>query len=409
MRGVVESDEFVANLSDLVRHHRKTFAWYDKLLADRGVGQVTSLAELPILDAAILQEHYYSQLREDLNDADVFLTSGTSGGGRKQIKYSKADEEAYIRHRKGFFQNFLATVPRPAIAVADLGTGHAAASAHRVFLELGFEARDIEFTEPLERHVELLRQWQPAVLFTMPMILDRIMGATSDRFGIKKIAVVGDLAPANWRRSVAREFRLQLDDVLDLYGSIEIGAIAYLAAESGRYQFHDHIFAEVIEPANNDNGSGADQGTGVLALTSFAREYFPAVRFRTDDVVRGLRTVAAGGRHIQTFERLLGRCGEEYKHGERISQHDIYSAVRDVFDGAPFEVVAGDNLEVRVVTDCLDEKRVSEFRGRLAALCPDVGQMIASALVGDIRVIAIKETDLQSLRGKRIVGKRGAD
>jgi phenylacetate-coenzyme A ligase PaaK-like adenylate-forming protein len=402
-----ESEDRRATLLALVGRYRKTFAWYDKLLTDRKIDKM-SLADLPIVDTEILQDHYYSALRTDFRDADAFLTSGTSGGARKRILFSNADREAYSKQRKGIFEKFLGHIRRPAVAVADLGTGHAAASANRVFRELGFDAHDIDFTQPLERHVELLNQWQPAVLFTMPMILERLMAATSSRFGIKKIIVVGDLAPIGWRRSVAAEFNLEAGDVLDVYGSIEMGAIAYLNVETGAYQFHDHILAEVLNLTRSDTADSCrDTGNGILILTSLTRDYFPAARFRTDDVIAGLKTSTRNGRIFQTFDEILGRCGPEFKNGERISQHDIVTAVRETFGAVPFEVFSGKPFEVRIVTENLTTQKITEFRSRLSVLCPDVGQMIKSGLVDDVRVTAIEAKELRSSSGKRIVGSRG--
>ena len=407
MHWSAEPEERTAELSALIGRYRKTFAWYDELLADRKTRGV-SLADLPIVDTEVLQDHYYSAPRTSLCDADAFLTSGTSGGARKRILFSHADREAYNKQRKRVFEKFLDCIRRPAIAVADLGTGHAAASANRVFRELGFDAHDIDFTQPLERHVELLSKWRPAVLFTMPMILDRLVAATSDRFGVKKIIVVGDLAPTGWRRSVATAFGLETGDVLDVYGSIEMGAIAYLNVETGAYEFHDHIRAEVLSlVTNGDTDSCSDTGDGILILTSLTRDYFPAARFRTDDMITGLKTSTKDGKIFQTFVEILGRSGPEFKNGERISQHDIMTAVRETFGAVPFEVFSGKPLEVRIVTENLTAQKITEFRSRLAVLCPDVGQMIKSGLVDDVRVAAIKASELKSSGGKRIMGSRG--
>ncbi|MCZ9340474.1 hypothetical protein NGM37_22200, partial [Streptomyces sp. TRM76130] len=201
-----------------------------------------------------------------------------SGGQRKRILYSPADDDAYVAQRRQLFAEFTRSVPPGAVAVADLGTGHAAASARRVFLELGFEAHDIDFTRPVDEHVAKLNAWRPEVFFTMPMILDRLLQA---RPGLdirpRKIMVVGDVAPPAWRAHVAERFGLRHEDVLDVFGSIEIGAIAYSCVQTGLYHFHDHILPEVLHPeelthlTENDRVPSRQEGSGALLLTSFTR------------------------------------------------------------------------------------------------------------------------------------------
>ena len=65
-------------------------------------------------------------------------------------------------------------------------------------------------------------------------------------------------------------------DVLDVVGSIEVGAIAYHCADTGLYHFHDHILPEVHRPADLYADCPHDvpaprPGDGILVLTSLAR------------------------------------------------------------------------------------------------------------------------------------------
>lgn len=394
-------------LSALVRHHAKTFRWYGQLLRDRGLDETAAFRALPILDERSLTEHYYACRRDDLPGAVAYLTSGTTGGMRKRILYSPDDHRDYVDQRRRLFSRFIGGVTPGMTAVADLGTGHAAASAREIFCHLGLEAYEVDFTRPVEEHVELLNRWQPDVFFSMPMIIDQLLreGSGLD-IRPRKIIVVGDVAPTAWRRHVAARFGLGFEDVLDVLGSIEVGAIAHFCAQTGLYHFHDHVIPEVLQPSQLYADCGTVLGTedspsGVLLLTSFARRYFPAVRFVTNDVIMGLRTIEWQGREVNAFERIEGRFGGDVKHGERLSDHDICVAVNEVFPNALFEVRARGAVEIRVVTERVTPEQAARLRASLRTSNPDVVQMIDSRLVEELVVTAVGLEELAAGGAKR--------
>ena len=388
-------------LARLVAGHRRRFSWYDTLLAAGGTASSAPLEALPRIDEALLTAHYYRAEQAPDPGEQLFLTSGTSGGARKRISYSAADHEAYVAQRKAIFAEFLADVPAASIAAADLGTGHAAASAVRIFRELGYDARSIDFSLPLEQHVALLNEWQPAVLFTMPMILDQLLRVATTAIAPRKVIVVGDIAPESWRRRVARELGIRFEDVLDVYGSIEVGAIAYYVAAAGEYHFHDHILPEAIAVA------GGAQSPRELLLTSFSRSHFPAVRFATQDEIRGLRRSSWRGHPVWALDCIAGRLDGDFKCGERISQYDLCRAVNEAFPGALFDVLRTQPLTVRIVAAEIDPQRERVFHDSLMALCPDVALMVRSRLAQCIRLAAIPPSQLQASRGKRRLAATG--
>ncbi|WP_226351119.1 hypothetical protein [Pseudonocardia sp. ICBG601] len=390
------------HVAELVDRYRARFDWYRDMLDTAGAHRTGRLADLPLLDSEILTRHYYGDTRE-VPGTHAFFTSGTSGGARKQILYCEQDDADYIAHRGDLFTKFLTGIAPDEVAVADLGTGHAAASARQIFTDLGLQARDIDFRAPLPEHLERLSEWQPAVLFTMPMILDRIMAALPEPdFRPRKIMVVGDVAPAAWRAGVAHWFGISPNDVMDVFGSIEIGAIGYSCAETGLYHFHDHIVAEVVSPDTVVPGaSPRPPGDGLLLLTSTARRQFPALRYVTGDLVAGLRTIRRYGRDVQVFDRIEGRITSDYKHGERLSGHDLTHVMATVFPGRPFEAMDDGHLRIRVAGDPVTDEEQRALRAAVADVAPDVATMVDSGLVRPIEVEAVHATDLRSGHGKR--------
>ena len=209
--------------------------------------------------------------------------------------------------------------------MADLGTGHAAASAAEIFEALDLEGHDISIDLPIEKHVELLREWRPDVLYTMPMILERLIGTGATFHTPRWIFVLGDLAPPEWRASVEHSLGMAKGHIVDLLGSIEVGAIAYSQGLTGGYVFHEQICAEAIEPDDPRSDGGK-----LLVLTSMTRDGFPAVRYVAGDLVAGFN-----GRG---YERHLGRSGSELKHGEMLSMPAIAAAIASVSPGTAWSV-----------------------------------------------------------------------
>ncbi|MCK7625311.1 hypothetical protein MUU72_19740 [Streptomyces sp. RS10V-4] len=298
-----------ADLACLAARYAVRFPWYGHLLARRGVLGSDRLDELPVLGPDLLDAHYYTAPHPQFPCAGVYFSSGTSTGRPKRVLYSAADDDACAGRHRALFEEFLGGLPVGSVAVTDLGACHVAASARRIFLEMGFDARGIDVERPLGEHTGLLNACRPDVLFTLPQILDRLLRSPDPlRIAPRKVIVIGGLAPAGWRRRVAERFGIGFADVLDLFGSVEIGAIAYYDAATGCYRFHDHILPEVVPPGPDPDASLPGGGSGALLLTSFARDCFPALRYATGDLISGLRRVEHGGRVGYVFDRIGGRA-----------------------------------------------------------------------------------------------------
>lgn len=127
---------------------------------------------------------------------------------------------------------------------------------------------------------------------------------------------------------MAGMFGIEPRDIIDTYGSIEIGTIAYYSHDHGRYIFADGIFAEGIGVHEIDEEvRPLRNNESILVLTSTVRRMLPALRFVTYDVVRDFRPVMIDGVEQQSFESIVKRVGQELKHGEKISLYDIEQVV----------------------------------------------------------------------------------
>ena len=355
---------------DAARRAAVRFPWYEDLLRESAFFAEPSLSRVPLLREPDLAETYYAAAADP--PGKLFNTSGTSTGVRKRVGWPTRDHQAYVAHRAAVFAPFLGDSSKT--AAADLGTGHAAASAVEIFNALGLRGSDIDVSWPVERHLEALRDTQPDFLYTMPMILERILAAGELGYVPRRIAVLGDLAPAEWRRAMAERLGMEPSHILDVLGSIEVGAIAYSDDRLGAYIFHSHIVPEITDD-------------GLLVLTSLERTGFPAVRYVSGDVVAGLRRFDVNGRRVWGYERHLGRRGDELKHGEMLSLHAISLVMASVAPGAVWDVRRDGHQAVIEIEPAVYSDVVAQaIRSAVRAAHPAVDRMINSGLIGDIGV-----------------------
>lgn len=386
-------------LAQQVERLAATFPWYAALLKSAG-SDLGKLPSLPAIDEATLVEHYYHAEHAGLTDAHSYLTSGTSSGKRKRILWSPGDQQRYVQQRQNIIRNFCGKGMTR--ACADLGTGHAAAAAGIIFSALGYEAELIDFSLPLDEHIASLNRFKPELFFTMPMILERLIASGGLDFRPRSIILLGDVASAAWQRQVARYFDLSPENILDLYGSIEVGSIAFYNHRLGCYQFDDHLIPELVSPATLYPDVTWAGDSGILLLTSFVRDYFPVVRFVTNDLVEGFTRRTWQGKEIFCYERCLGRFSAEYKHGERISLNDINEAMARHLPWCRYDLNdSGGRLTIRVAGDALSAEKIAAVKADMLGRNPDVAQMIESGLVEDIRMLAVDERQISTHSSKR--------
>lgn len=399
---------------DAVARTARQFPWYARLPG----ANAAAFEGLPLLTADVLEAHYYAAGNPlaDSGELQGYSTSGTSTGRRKTIYYSAQDEIDYLRIKLDVFRKLLGedegeggsgsgsgsgSGGRYRTAVSDMGTGHAAATAAEVFRRLGMKVHTLSYREPIDVHVDRLRDLRPEVLYTMPSILERILltaGDASATFGIARVILVGETASPAWMGRAAERLGLPPEAIADTYGSIEIGTIAYFDPRHGRYLLTEGLHAEGIgAEALGDGYEPLAPEERVLVLTSAVREAFPALRYVTYDVVRDLRTVTVDGVPRQSFQGIVKRIGPDLKHGEKISIYDIEEAVcRHVPDVGMRVYVVGNALRVHLYGVAPDSGLIARVQGELQEAVPAIGTMIRGGMLSGIEVVAEPYDDARS-------------
>lgn len=387
------------NLELWVKQNSVTFPWYSQLLRDRQA-DASRLETLPMITEELLTQHYYHAEHHLPEQYHSYLTSGTTSGKRKRILYSENDQRIYLQQRMGIIRNFCGE--GHVRACADLGTGHAAATAGEIFETMGCAVELIDFTRPIEQHIEVLNRFRPDIFFTMPMILDCLIATGKLDFQPKRIIVLGDVASLAWQSKIADYFHIKAEQVLDLFGSIEVGSIAFFNHPLGRYQFDPYLLPEVVPVQSLYPDAGYRGEGGILILTSFAREYFPAVRFVTNDLIDGFTQESFQGRTVYTYQRCLGRFSSEFKHGEKINLSDINDAMAKNLPYHRYDLDDHDGgLVIRIAVASISTQVSEAIKHDLLARNPDIAQMIASGLVGDIRIQCVDAKSITDNVSKR--------
>ncbi|GAB2697724.1 AMP-binding protein [Paenibacillus thermoaerophilus] len=383
----------------------RAFPWYADMI--RGT-DIRRLNDLPPMTAEVLERRYYAA-EPPAGACTVYRTSGTSGGTRKAIVYSEDDERRYVERKIELFRRLTGGLGYTR-AASDMGTGHAASTAETIFRELGFETLSIPYQAPVGEHLERLRAFRPDVLYTMPSLLDALLEAAADpaALGLKRVLLVGETASPEWQSNSAKLLGIARESVIDTYGCIEIGTIAYFRHDLGRYVLLDGLIAEGLDPSEAGlPDTELSPGESILTLTSFDRELFPAIRYVTYDVVRDLRETEVDGRKTATFQALVKRVGAELKHGEKISLYDIEEVVcRHILHAAIRVGVARNRLAVgiRAAKESLTAERLEAIRLDLQEKLPEIGRMISGGLLDEIVVYA--DADGQPLRSGVVKHKK---
>ncbi|GFN33678.1 AMP-binding protein [Paenibacillus xylaniclasticus] len=379
------------HMNRLAAYYARRFPWYAELLRSHSQHE----GQLPIMTADLLERHYYTAPAP--KGSFVYRTSGTSGGTRKAIVYSHADERRYLQVKAKLFSHITNSKPIRR-ALADMGTGHAAATALDVFRKLGWEADAIAYDAPLSEHVERLTTFRPDLFYTMPSLLDRVVCALKDpaSLGVRCIVTVGEPVSPQWRSAMAAAFGLSEKDVIDTYGSIEIGTIAWYDQAAGVYRLADGVSAEVVQPQELGLSDTLAHDEAALLLTSTQRAAFPAIRFATGDVVRGFTTGVKGEGTEATFEAIVRRIGPELKHGEKISIHDIEAAVFTHVRRVQVRAASEDSrLVIYLYGPDATPSAAERIEAELSRKVPEIGAMIRAGMLPRIEIVlAAHENEL---------------
>jgi phenylacetate-coenzyme A ligase PaaK-like adenylate-forming protein len=163
----------------------------------------------------------------------------------------------------------------------------------------------IDASEPLERIVTRLNEWQPDALAAYPSVLKPLADAqiAGDlHISLRSVATSAEVLPTETRRRVRDAWGIR---VFDTYGATEYAPIAAECAAGRKHLFEDGAIIEIVDDQGRPVPPG-EAGDRVL-LTVLGRKTQPLIRYEISDMVRPLDVECECGRPFAVIESIEGR------------------------------------------------------------------------------------------------------
>jgi len=161
-----------------------------------------------------------------------------------------------------------------------------------------------------ELQVAAIVDLQPNVYCGTPsflkILIDKAAELNADISCIKKGLVGGEALPPSLRATLSSHGI----DVLQFYGTADVGSIAYESAAKEGLIIDEQIIVEIVTPGTGD--PVADGEVGEILITSFSQDY-PLVRFATGDMSKYLPGASPCGRSNTRIAGWMGRADQTTK------------------------------------------------------------------------------------------------
>lgn len=244
-----------------------------------------------------------------------------------------------------------------------------------------------------ELQVNAIVDLQPDVYCGTPsflkILIDKAAELNADISCIKKALVGGEALPPSLRETLAGHGV----DVLQFYGTADVGTIAYESKAKEGLILDEEIVVEIVTPGTGD--PVAEGEVGEILVTSFSSAY-PLVRFATGDMSKILPGISPCGRTNTRIAGWMGRADQTTKVkgmfvrpeqvAEVIKRHPEISKARLVVDREG----VNDSMTLCCEVSEQSEQLADAIRNSLREVCKLRGEVSFSAsgeLAGDGKVI----------------------
>jgi hypothetical protein len=334
----------------------------------------------------------------------TFSSTGTSGYP-KPIAWTPEEDAWYVDEKRDLFAAWLEGCTRAFISLA---VGHNADSAHCVLERLGLKVHDAGLSA-LDDQCAVIAAFAPEVLYCSPSILANLLAGLDQRgqrpTWVRRIITNGEVLFPSARQRAQRFFGIDQADLMDTYGSTEIGTIAHSCGNCGAYHFLGGLYPEAApaEVAESEDHVDAGADRAVLAVSSVKRTSFPVVRLVTYDLVQGLRRSVCGGMPRFTCDRIVGRCDDVLNYGELFSSYDLGDLISRRLPAARWFVFNPSND----VTIVIEGTEPAGFREELRSRYPLHSRMSDLGLLDPPDIRFVSDFDAFMARAGLPTGRRG--
>ncbi|MGD9508453.1 MAG: phenylacetate--CoA ligase family protein [Geminicoccaceae bacterium] len=331
-------------LRSLVRHAYETVPFYRRLYDQAGVvpAAIRSLDDLeclPVITKAQLQREVESDLLSRSRSKESLVTALTSGStGRPFRTYRDAWLE---RWRAGYLLRALATA------------GYRLGDRLMIVVErperpgTGWTRwRKLTFHDRPDYVLAEINRLRPSIVYGYVSALRQVVRLAREQnlpvHRPRAVVTVSETLDPVTRQQLADGFGAP---VFDIYGSIEMGVIAWeCEAHDGYHVAEDSVLVETLP---------ADGGGERLVLTNLHNEAMPLIRYDQSDLVKvGTGGICPCGRRFRRLEAIQGRVMDAILRpdGSHIPPFAVTAAIREIPGVRRFQIVQerADRLTVRI-------------------------------------------------------------
>ena len=213
------------------------------------------------------------------------------------------------------------------------------------------------------------------------------------------------------------EMRHDIEEALglkayDIYGLTEISGpgVAFECEEqSGMHINEDYFIAEVIDPKTGEVLPDGEKGE--LVFTSFAKEAFPLIRYRTKDICILSREKCSCGRTFVKMTKPLGRSDDMLiVKGVNVFPSQIETVLLNHGYAANYQIIVdrqknSDTIEVRVeMTPEMFSDELSKVTAKEKELVSGLKSMLG--IYANVRLVAPKSITRSEGKAVRVIDKR---
>ena len=198
----------------------------------------------------------------------------------------------------------------------------------------------------------------------------------------------------------------------DIYGLTEIsgpGVSFECSCQKGMHINEDNFIAETIDPKTGEPVPYGEKGE--LVFTSFTKEAFPLIRYRTKDICILTEEKCECGRTFIRMTKPLGRSDDMLiVKGVNVFPSQIETVLMNQGYPANYEIVVtrennSDAIEVKVeMTQEMFSDSISEVAGREKKLVAALKAMLG--IYCKVRLVAPKSIVRSEGKAKRVIDKR---
>ena len=213
------------------------------------------------------------------------------------------------------------------------------------------------------------------------------------------------------------EMRRDIEEALgikayDIYGLTEIsgpGVSFECQEQTGMHINEDYFIAEVINPKTGEVLPDGEKGE--LVFTSFAKEAFPLIRYRTKDICILSRETCSCGRTFVKMTKPLGRSDDMLiVKGVNVFPSQIETVLLNHGYAANYQIIVdrqknSDSLEVRVeMTPEMFSDELSKVSAKERELVAGLKSMLG--IYADVKLVAPKSIVRSEGKAVRVIDKR---